>query len=110
MSLRHLYTSASGVARYGEGDGAGGIRVISTQDVQSVLDRNVQLQNLNDGYNKARDMKREASIPMLLLYAWADEWGFDHADIWTSEDFKARMMARLNDPEWRKLRTSEGRV
>jgi hypothetical protein len=110
MGLRHLYTSASGIARYAEDDGKGGFIVHSVQKVDDVLENNKRLQNLNDGYSKSRELRRAASIPILLLHAWADEWGFDHKDIWSNEGFKARMMARLNDSDWRYLRTAEGRL
>lgn len=53
--------------------GDGNVTVVSSQDVEPILDRNKAMQNFNDGYNKTRDMRRAASIPNVVLMQWVNE-------------------------------------
>lgn len=86
---------------------ADGTFLIETrQDVQAHLDRNKAMQTHNDGYSDSRDLRRAASIPDIVAVKWLNEDGlniFDpaHAD---------RLKRKLNDPDWRWLRTAPGRL
>jgi len=80
-----------------------GTFVIETrQDVAPILDRNKALQTHNDGFNRARDLARVASIPVVVQYEWLKRYGVNLYD----PDHAPRVKRLLNDPEWRYLRTS----
>jgi hypothetical protein len=76
------------------------------QDTDAITDRNRAMATTNDGYTPSREMRRVASIPLVLIYKWRTEEGWDafnphHAD---------KLAAKLNDPEFQYLRTAPGRV
>lgn len=77
----------------------------ATQDVEPILDRNKRLASLNDGYTPTREMRRAASIPIVILYQWMQE-GVDYRD----KNCWPEIRRRLNSPEWRHLRTAPGRL
>lgn len=77
------------------------------QDVEPILEMNRSLQNDND-YSKS-GMKNEfwhaARIPNNVQYQWLKE-GIDIFN----KDHWPKVKQKLNDPEWRHLRTSLGKV
>lgn len=76
-----------------------------TQDVAPVLDANKRLFNDGDGYSPSRDMRRVASIPLIVVEQWLKEG----VDVF-NPDHSKEVRRRLNLPEWRHLRTAPGRV
>lgn len=76
------------------------------QDVEPILERNKGLARQNDGYNASRDMQHAASIPFVVVEMWRNDLGVDIFDPNHAEKVKRL----LNDPDWRWLRRSEGRV
>jgi hypothetical protein len=83
----------------------GGLIEKRTQDVQPILDANRALANEGRGFSASGDMKRVATIPLIVVEQWLKE-GFDIYDPGNS----AALMRRLRDGQWSKLRTSEGGV
>jgi hypothetical protein len=79
--------------------------VVSSQDVAPFLARNKAMAGENDGYNPARDMRRLASIPNIVLMQWLNEAG--SMEILRDPKFLAR---KLNDPDYLYLRTAPYRV
>lgn len=77
----------------------------TTADVEPILDNNKRLSTLNDGYNIARDLRRIASIPLVIIEKWKNELGVNIFD----KNDAPKVRALLNDPDWRYLRTSPGR-
>lgn len=75
------------------------------QDVEPFLDNNKRLANDNDGYSPSRELRRIASIPLVIVEKWKNEMGVDVF----KKDHQAKVRALLNDPDWRYLRTSPGR-
>lgn len=78
-----------------------------TQDVEPILDNNKRLQTFNDGYTPSRDMKRIASIPLVICERWIKEDGVN----WLALPKKEKgeyLRRKLNDPDNRHLRTSGG--
>lgn len=78
----------------------------ATQDCDAILDLNKAMATENDGYTPSREMRRVASIPLVLVYKWRQEEGWDafnprHAD---------RLARKLNDPDYAWLRTAPGVV
>lgn len=80
----------------------------TVQDVEPWLEANKQLQN--DEEYKRRGIKNEwyhvASIPIGVQYKWLKEKG---VDIYNKDHWPA-VRRLLNDPEYRYLRTSTGKV
>jgi hypothetical protein len=78
----------------------------ASQDTDAVIEANKAMLTHNDGYSPSRELRRVASIPLVILYKWMHEEGWDpfdrrHAD---------RLARKLNDPDWAHLRTAPGRV
>jgi hypothetical protein len=74
------------------------------QDVEPILDSNRQKQNAGrEYYASAGDYWKVASIPITVQYKWLIEDGIDV----TNEDHWPRVQRKLNDPDWRYLKTAE---
>lgn len=110
MARRELLVGpdfAGDVAHYWEDDGAGGGLIHSVQDVAPILERNKAMQAHNDGYSPSRELRRVAFIPNILRLKWLNEEGWD---AYRPDLYGERLVAKLNDPEWRFLRTAPGRI
>jgi hypothetical protein len=79
------------------------------QDVENLLKKNKEERNSFDGYNKARDMKRVASIPLVVLYQWLQDDGVFLFNM-TAQEQHEYLKKKLNDPKYYYLRTSEGKI
>ena len=81
------------------------------QDCTEVLELNKALLN-EDNFSgslwNGSDWVRVAQIPLALLEKWMIEDDINFYR-WNDDD-KARIIRRLNDPEWRGLRTARGRL
>ena len=77
-----------------------------TQECAPILERNKILLNEGDGYTPSRDMRRVASIPVVLIEKWMKEEGINAFD---KNDWD-KVAAKLDDPELRFLRTAPGKV
>ncbi len=81
------------------------------QDCQEILEMNRALRN-EDNFSGSlwagRDWVRVAQIPLVILEKWMYEDDINFYR-WNDDD-KARLMKRLNDPEWSGLRTAPGRI
>lgn len=81
--------------------------IVHQQDCEPTLQLNKQLYNDGtNGYGPTREWRRIASIPNIILEKWLKEEGIRY---WDSED-TPKLAAKLDDPEWRFLRTAPGRV
>lgn len=105
----HLFRSSAGVDHWMVQDGDQ-TRFAATQDVAPILERNKAMANHNDGYTPSRDMKRVASIPYAVGVKWLNEEGWWFMDAGHDPDVAKKLARKLNDPEYRYLRTSEGNV
>lgn len=106
MTMKRLldYDELTGI-RYefidGEGDD---FHIRQTQDVQCFIDHNKRLQNTGKDYWKAGgDWRHEATIPLGVQYEWLSRYGIE---VWNPEH-KDAVVKKLNDPEWKYLKTSE---
>lgn len=75
------------------------------QDCEPVLEINKAMTLHNDGYTPGREMRRAASIPMGVVLKWREEG----IDIFNPNHAYA-IKRKLNDPEWRYLRTADGKL
>lgn len=109
MSFKRLLSRNpdSGVERWMHHDGER-IGIETRQDVTKALDQIARVRNSWEGYRDDGEHHhhRIAHIPNVVIDQWLTEDGIDvfnpdHAD---------RVWKKLNDPDWKKLRTSEGWV
>lgn len=84
----------------------GTVIVRKTQDVTPILDHNKALANHDDGYSRSREMRRVASIPLVVIEQWRAE-GFD---LLSGNFDRKELRRRLNDSDNRFFRTAPGRV
>ena len=77
----------------------------TVQDVEPILDYNKALQTWDDGYSPTRELRRVASIPVVVIEQWLRE-GIDVFN----PDHKEAVRRKLNSNEWRHLRTAPGRL
>lgn len=87
-----------------EADGSG--TVISRTDVAPILERNKRMATANDGWSRSGELRRVASIPFALIHKWLVEEGWNALDPACADTLRRK----LNDPEWRHLRTAPGQV
>jgi hypothetical protein len=77
-----------------------------TQDVEPILKFNKMLQN-NESLTRGKDLRRVAKIPMVVI----DQWLKDGIDIFSQDpEMKRKVKQRLNDPNYRFLRTDLSRL
>lgn len=84
----------------------GTLEIQRVQDVESILDWNKRQQNDGDGYTPSRDMKKIASIPLVVAEKWLNEEGINIFD----PNHKDAVRRKLNSNEYLWLRTSGGTV
>jgi hypothetical protein len=82
-----------------------------TQECEEILEINKALLN-EDNFSGSlwhgQSWIRVAQIPLAMLEKWMIEEDINFLR-WNDDD-KARIMRRLNDPSFRKLRTAPGRI
>ena len=96
--------------RWHEDESAGQVTVERVQDVEAILDNNKR--SLNDGtngYSKSKDLKRVASIPLVVIEQWMKEDGVNFLSL-QGTDREKYLRKKLNDPNNKWLRTSGGRM
>ncbi len=104
--MRPLVTTATGARLYWRPEADGSATVIRRTDVAPILERNKQLATANDGFSPSRELRRVASIPFALIHKWLVEEGWNALDPACAD----KLRAKLNDPEWRHVRTAPGAV
>ena len=77
-----------------------------SDDVGDQLDFNRDLYNSGDGYSPSRDLRRVASIPLVIVEKWKNELGVDVFN----KDHASAVRRLLNSNEYLYLRTAPGRV
>lgn len=100
------YNSLTGVAEYFHSDPSdNGFHIQTVQDVRPILEQNKNLRNHGDKGWKG-DMVHYASIPIVVLEKWWKELGSDPL----AKENRKWLQKKLNDPDWKHLRTKEGRL
>jgi len=105
MRLPLLPTDATGLRSDWIVNSDGTYTVETIQDVEPLLDANKAMANHNDGYSPSHEWRRAASIPAIVLLQWREELG--GSDPLSAEN-RLWLLRRLNDPDWRYLRTAPG--
>lgn len=91
------------VAHYWRDDGNGSGSIVSQQDVGAILEECKRRYNNTPRILKA-DFWPEAHIPDIIQLKWLNEEGLNIYD----KNAKAQLKRKLNDPDWRYLRTRPG--
>jgi len=78
------------------------------QDVEPILKANKIAQtDGSDGYTASRDLKRVASIPLVVVEQWMKQDGINVLAL-TGDEQQKYLKKKLNDPDNRFLRTDSG--
>ena len=102
----YFYTNDFGIRKDWIDNADGSVTIRRTQDAEAILEQNKAMANHNDGYTPSRDMRRVASIPMVLILKWLEEEGWDAFDPACAH----KLAQKLNSNEYMHLRTAPGRV
>jgi hypothetical protein len=88
----------------------GKIAIKKQQHVEPILDQN-KIEAIDNGSWKG-DMHKVATIPLIVIDMWREElkaMGCEDTNPLSAQNRKF-FYAKLNSPEWNKLRTKEGRI
>jgi hypothetical protein len=103
-----LFRSSAGINYETAIDNATGDMIVrACQDVYKILELNQAMFTENKGYTPDKSMRRVASIPTLLRNKIMAEEGWDP---WQPGKYPERYKRLMNDIDYRKLRTAEGRI
>jgi hypothetical protein len=104
LLLKH--NAVTGVSEWWKWNGDGTATIRMTQDVEPILDSNQALANANDGWSAAKDMRRIASIPYVVL----EDFRKRGVNLLRPESDLETFKRIMNDSDYRKLRTADWRV
>jgi hypothetical protein len=87
------------------------ITIGTSQDYSAILAQN-QFEAVNNVNRLEKDTfgRKVASVPLNLINDWCAEWNCTLIELMNDTQLKAKMMARLRDKDYLKLRTDYGRI
>lgn len=100
------YVNPQGIRKYWTDNADGSVTITRVQETESVLENNKRQATFNDGYTQTREMRRVASIPLILIQKWKEEEGWDAFN----PDHAHKLAEKLNSSEYMWLRTAEGHL
>ena len=88
----------------------GKLTINNQQNVNPLLKRNKDLYNHDSGWvSQAKELKRVASVPPLVLQIWAKEYNGSRNWFALPKEIQRKIMrTKLNSNEFRYFRTAEG--
>lgn len=78
------------------------------QDCAPIADANAEARNHCNPYNKSRDLRLDARIPLIYRQVWLDRYGVDFLS--PDRDVQKKVDKLLDDPEWRWMKTTDERL
>lgn len=81
------------------------VYIVRQQDVGPILEDNKRMQLTGTGYSRDKFIQFLARIPVVVIEHWLNKG----VNIFDKNDEK-KIMALLNDPEWKYLKTIDGKV
>ncbi len=99
------YGDTISYVHYDDGDDT--VTIGSVQDCEPIIEHNKRLQNFNDGYSPSRELRRVASIPLIVFEGWLQEDGLSWLDysLMGRREQAAYRARRLLSSDWRHLKT-----
>ena len=104
--MRPLFCSSAGIRHYWREKAGDDYEVVSFQDCAPVLEANKSAATFNDGYSPSRELRRAASIPLIVILKWLNEEGWFALD----PACAGKLKEKLNSSDYRYLRTAPGRL
>lgn len=104
--FKPFYQSSQGIQWYRRNNGDGTVSYSFNEDVEPLLDQNKRMATHNDGWMSEKWGRRAARIPMSIWLKWLNEEGWDCFD----PRYADKLKQKLNDPDWRHLRTADWRL
>lgn len=86
----------------------GDLTVRRVQDVEGIIDSNKRLQNEQQKWAGA--FRHIGQIPNVILEKWMNEEGAPNILAMGTDEFGQFVKRKLNDPDWRWLKTTSGRL
>ena len=87
-----------------------GFKIYTEMDAAPILDLNARKRAEGRSYYAAdKDMWKVASVPNIMLIKWATELGVPVDKVY-SDEFAEIVTRKLNDSEFRKLKTADIRI
>lgn len=110
MKLFHTYTNEWGVTRQFFSDDEGNITVNAIQDLEPLVDHNVAQANHRGKEIVSDYANHVATVPPVWMLHWLKEEGWWFYDAFKDPDVEKKLVQKLNDLDFRKLKTSELRL
>lgn len=110
LALFHRETNLLGVTREYYSDDEGNITVNAIQDLEPLLDHNKAVANDRGKKITSEFANPIATIPPVVALHWLNTEGWWVFDASKCPDAQKKLQQKLNDPDWRYLRTSELRM
>ncbi len=87
-----------------------GFRIYTEMDAAPILDLNAHKRSMGREYYAAdKDFWRVASVPNIMLIKWATDMGVPVDKVY-SDEFAEIITRKLNDSEFRNLKTADVRI
>lgn len=101
-----LLQSEAGLKWYLREDEEGNTHIGAEQDTTPILEANMAVQNVSDGWNHDKTFRHIGRIPLVVIEQWKNEDGINFHDANAARE----VIRRLNSNEFYKLRTSNWKV
>ena len=75
--------------------------------MEPIIENNKRLRAEDKGYSSSRELRRVASIPLVVIERWMQEDGVNFLAL-GKQDKSAYLRKKLNDPDNRAWRNSDG--
>ena len=108
MSTGRIFDASGGIISQFHYDHDGDKTIIQrVQDVEPIIENNKRLQAEGKGYSSSRELRRIASIPMVVVERWIQEDGVNFMALGKQEK-SVYLRKKLNDSDNRAWRNSDG--
>ena len=103
-----IFDASGGIISQFHYDHDGDTTIIQrVQDVEPIIENNKRLRAEGRGYSPSRELRRVASIPLVVVERWIQEDGVNFMALGPKEK-SAYLRRKLNDPDNRAWRNSDG--
>lgn len=108
--MRRLLDSSGGIISEFHYDHSSDVTTVNqVQDVEPIVERNKILRSEGKGYSPSRELRRVASIPLVVIEQWMREDGVNLMTMPRAEK-QIYLRRKLADSDNRAWRTSEGGI